>query len=52
MTFAGIRFHITTAIHARVIITAGITTIAGVGVPTVVTTIAMIGVVILDIGVV
>jgi hypothetical protein len=52
MRFAGIRSHITTAIRAHVTITVGITTIAGMDVPTAVTTIATIGVAIRDTGVV
>ena len=50
MSFVG--WIITTAIRARVTITAEITTIAGVDVPTVVTTIVTIGVAIRDTGVV
>src|SRR6266850_5205500 len=50
MRSAGIRSHITIEIHARVIITAEIGTIAGVDIPTMVTTIETIGVVIRDTG--
>jgi hypothetical protein len=50
MRFAGIRSHITTVIHARVTITGEITTIVGMDVLRVGTTIVTIGVVIRDTG--